>query len=63
MREEKEVSSGAVIGWILLGVAVTLVLAFVAFAVFKKVNNKDVIQSDNQVQIESTVESMEEPEE
>lgn len=52
---EKEVSSGVLIGYVLVGFAVVLVLAFIIFAVVKKVSNNS--DSTNQTVIEQSVET------
>ena len=52
---EKEVSSGVLIGYVLVGFAIVLVLAFIIFAVVKKVSNNS--DSTNQTVIEQSVET------
>lgn len=52
---EKEVSSGVLIGYVLVGFAIVLVLAFIVFAVVKKVSNNS--DSTNQTVIEQSVET------
>lgn len=59
--QEKEVSSGAVIGWVLLGFAILVVIAFGIFVGVKKLSpddNKDTapIQIEQQVETEETIE-------
>lgn len=46
-EQEKEVSSGAVIGYVLIGFAVVLVIAFLIFAATKKLGKDDSNKGDN----------------
>ena len=56
--QEKEVSSGAVIGWVLLGFAILVIVAFGIFVGVKKLSPDDS-KDANPVQIEQQVETEE----
>ena len=52
---EKEVSSGVLIGYVLIGFAIVLVVAFLIFVGYKKITSKPEV--DNQIATEQNIES------
>lgn len=54
-ESEKEVSSGAIIGYVLAGFAVVIVIAFIIFACATKIGKKNA-PTNNTVTVEQTVE-------
>lgn len=56
---ENEVSGGQVFGYILIGLAALLVVAFLIFFIVQKVGGNDKDKADNAVQVETQLETSE----
>ena len=54
---EKEVSSGVLIGYVLIGFAVVLVVAFIIFAIFKNISGGSNKVSEQTTTIEQTTDT------